>query len=81
MNKFNEIFGKLTDIIYLSVLWIVFALPIVTMGAATTALYHTVTKTFLDGRSYITREFRYAFKSNFKQSTIVWMNEYPTVKE
>ena len=73
MGKLAEILGKITEIVYLSVLWIVFSLPIFTIGASTTALYHTVTKTFLDDRGYITREFVNSFKSNFKQSTIVWL--------
>lgn len=73
MNKFFEVLGKVTDILYLSILWLVFSLPLITIGASTTALYHSVVKVFLDDRGYITKEFWSAFKSNFKQSTIVWL--------
>lgn len=48
-------------------------IPIVTAGAATTALYYTVNKVIRNNRSYIGREFWHAFKTNFRQSTIVWL--------
>ena len=61
------------NIIYVSVLWILFSIPIITIGASSTALYYTVTKVIRHGRSYIFREFWQSFKSNFKQSTAVWL--------
>lgn len=42
-------------------------------GPATTALYYTVNKVIRNNRSYIGREFWHAFKTNFRQSTIVWL--------
>ena len=61
------------NIIYVSVLWILFSIPIITIGASSTALYYTVTKVIRHGRSYIFREFWQSFKSNLKQSTVVWL--------
>ena len=61
------------NIIYVSVLWILFSIPIITIGASSTALYYTVTKVIRHGRSYIFREFWQSFKSNLKQSTAVWL--------
>ena len=52
------------NIIYVSVLWILFSIPIITIGASSTALYYTVTKVIRHGRSYIFREFWQSFKSN-----------------
>ena len=45
------------NIIYVSVLWILFSIPIITIGASSTALYYTVTKVIRHGRSYIFSEF------------------------
>lgn len=73
MSKFIEIMGKVTDIVCMSLLWIVFSLPVFTLGAATTALYHTVTKAFLDQQGYMAKEFLQAFRSNFKRSTVMWL--------
>ena len=61
------------NIVYVSVLWILFSIPIITIGASSTALYYTVTKVIRHGRSYIFREFWQSFKSNLKQSTAVWL--------
>ena len=61
------------NIIYVSVLWILFSIPIITIGASSTALYYTVTKVIRHGRSYIFREFWQSFKSNLRQSTAVWL--------
>jgi uncharacterized membrane protein YesL len=72
-NKFFGAIGKIVDCMGLSVLWILCCIPIVTAGAATTALYYTVNKVIRHNRSYVWKEFWYAFGSNFKQSTIVWL--------
>lgn len=72
-NKFFQGIGKLVDMICLSILWIVLCIPVVTAGAATTAMYYTVNKVIRHSRGYLAREFFGAFKSNFKQSTIVWL--------
>lgn len=65
--------GKLTDIILLSLLFIVFSIPIVTMGASFTAMYYTSVKCIRRGRSYIFQSFWKSFKENFKESTIIWL--------
>lgn len=72
-NKFFQGIGKLVDMICLSLLWILLCIPVVTAGAATTAMYYTVNKVIRHGRGYLGREFFGAFKSNFKQSTIIWL--------
>ena len=72
-NKFFQGLGKLVDCVCLSVIWLVFCIPIFTAGAATTALYYTVNKVIRNSRGYIWKEFWSSFKSNFKQSTIVWL--------
>lgn len=72
----NPLFAGLeyiTNIIYASVLWILFSVPVITIGASSTALYYTVTKVIRHGRSYIFREFWQSFKSNLKQSTAIWL--------
>lgn len=65
--------NKLVDCVFLSVLWIVFSIPIFTFGASSTALYYTANKVIRRDRSHVWREFWGAFKTNFKQATIVWL--------
>lgn len=61
------------DIVLFHVLWIIFSLPVVTIGASTTALYYCCMKRIRRDEGYITRNFIQAFKSNFKQSTLIWL--------
>lgn len=65
--------NKIVDCVLLSILWIVFSIPIITFGASTTALYYTVNKVIKHDRSHIWREFWKSFKSNFKQATGAWL--------
>lgn len=70
-SKFYHFMSKVADCIILSVLWILFSLPLVTVGAATTALYYCVVKVLREDRGEILKRFWQSFKSNLKQSTIV----------
>lgn len=72
-NKFFQGLNKVIDCICLSFMWLLLCIPLVTAGAATTALYYTVNKVIRNNRSYIWKEFWHAFRVNFKQSTIVWV--------
>lgn len=72
-NLFFTILGKIMDVLWVSILWIVFSIPIVTIGASSTALYYTIHKVVFNNESYIIRTFVNSFKSNFKDSTIKWV--------
>ena len=72
-NAFWRAMNKVADIFILNVLFIVFSIPIVTIGASATAMYTVALKMVRDEDSYIIRGFWKAFKSNFKQSTIIWL--------
>lgn len=72
-NKFFQGINKIVDCVCLSFLWLLLCIPVVTAGAATTALYYTVNKVIRNNRSYIWKEFWHAFRTNFKQSTLVWL--------
>lgn len=61
------------DCFMLNILWIVFSLPIVTFGAASTAFYYTAVKVIKKDRGNILEQFLHAFKINFKDATILWL--------
>lgn len=65
-NGFFSFMGKVCDMFWLSILWIICCIPIITIGPATTAMYYTVVKTIRRGRGYVTREFFHSFKDNLK---------------
>ena len=72
-NGFMKAMSKLYDMIFLSVLWIVFSIPIVTIGASTTALYYTSVKVIRHERDYIFKSFWKSFKDNYVNATIFWL--------
>lgn len=61
------------DVMLLHILWIIFSLPIVTIGASTTAVYYSGMKRIRRDEGHVSTNFMKAFKSNFKQSTIIWL--------
>lgn len=65
--------GKLVDILLLGIYWLICSIPIITIGASTTALYYAVHKVIYQGRGYVTPEFFHSFKDNFKQATLSWL--------
>ena len=69
-NTLLSILGKITDSLLLCLLYLLSCLPIITIGAATTALYYTTHKVLRCDRSYLWKEYKRAWKENFKQATI-----------
>lgn len=65
--------NKIVYSVFLNILWFICCIPIVTAGASTTALFYTTLKIAEGDDAEIARKFFRAFKSNFKQSTIVWL--------
>ncbi len=76
LNYDNKIFtslDKIINVFCISLLWIIFCIPVFTIGASTTAMYYTVNKVLRHGRGYVFKSFWSSFKTNFKQSTIIWL--------
>ena len=72
-SKLYEIVSGIADLIILNVLFVICSLPIVTIGASTTALLG-VTKKMADNKEgYIIKTYFKIFRENFKQSTIMWL--------
>ena len=64
--------GKVADLILLNILTVLLSIPIVTAGAAVTALYDAIWRILRDEGGIYKNFFR-AFKSNFKQATVIWL--------
>ena len=72
-GAFNKYGGILADTIILSLLWFFFSLPIITIGASTSAVFYVSTRRIADREGYITSDFWFAFKANFKRGTALWV--------
>ena len=65
--------SRVFDLILLNLLWLACSLPVITIGASTTALYSVTLKMAANEEGYILRGFLEAFRRNWKQSTVIWL--------
>lgn len=72
-NPVWRFMGRVADVFFLTVLWAVCSLPIITIGASTSALYYVTLKMVKNREEYLLQSFWKAFKNNFAQSVIVWV--------
>ncbi len=66
-------FNLVYNLVILHLLWVIYSLPIFTIGASTTALYYSCMKMIRTNEGYVHKNFHHSFKQNFKQSTIIWL--------
>lgn len=75
-NLDNPVFtflSKLADLFILNIVFLICCLPVVTIGAATTALYSVTLLMVKEEEGSIIGGFFKSFKQNFKQATIIWL--------
>lgn len=72
-NPIWRFIGKFWDLLIVHILWFLCCIPIVTIGASTTALYYVTLRLVRDDDGYTIRSFFKSFKENFKQATGIWM--------
>lgn len=72
-SPFGQLLTKLCYSCYLNLLWFICCIPIVTIGASTTALYYTSFKILKDEDRSLARTFFRSFRENFRQSTVLWL--------
>ncbi len=65
-----ELLSHVADCMFLTMLWILFSLPLITLGAATTAVYYTVNKVICSEKGTLWKTYWTSFKENFAQSTL-----------
>ena len=72
-SPFGQLMMKLCYSCCLNILWFLCCIPIVTIGASTTALYYTSLKIVRGEDRALTRMFFRSFRENFRQSTALWL--------
>ncbi len=72
-GKLTRFLNRLGDLIWLNVLTILFCIPVVTIGAAVTAMYQVSLRMVKNEEGRIGASFVQAFKENFRQSTLIWL--------
>lgn len=72
-SRISEVLSGLIDLIVAGLLWLVCSLPVITIGASTTALYYAVNKCVRHNRGRLTPTFFSGFRRNFRQATLIWL--------
>ena len=78
-NLFNfdgpvlQFIHKIVYSVYLNILWFLCCIPIVTVGASTTALFYVTLKMSKNEEGNITKAFFHSFRENLKQGTLIWL--------
>lgn len=65
--------AELGDLIFLNLLWLLCSLPLVSVGASTSALYAVCLKKAAGESPPVFRAFFHHFAQNFKQATALWL--------
>ena len=72
-NRFWMFMEKVMNLCVVILLWLVCSLPVITIGASTTALFGYTLKLTRDEEGYVVRTFLRGFRKNFVRSTVLWM--------
>ncbi|WP_313130044.1 YesL family protein [Anaerocolumna sp.] len=72
-NSFWEFMTNMTNILFVGLIWLICCIPIITIGASTTALYDYTLKMADNREGYVLKSFFKTFKNNFVKSTLLWI--------
>lgn len=72
-GPFMRFFSTLFDIVLLNLITIALCIPVITAGAAFTALNYSILKIVRKEEGYLVKDYFKSFKSNFKQATLLWI--------
>lgn len=73
--------GMLTvcNVIILNLMWLACCIPVITVGAATTALYKVTFRIARGKDYYVFKDFVRSFRENFRQATLLWLADLAVI--
>ena len=72
-SKFMQVMSRVADLIILNVIYLVTCLPVVTIGAASTALYTVCFRLGTAREGSLVKGYFRAFRDEFRQATLIWL--------
>ena len=72
-SPFQRFLNKVADLLILNLVTLVMCIPIITIGAALTAMHYVLLKMVRGEEGYIVKSFFRSFKREFGQATILWI--------
>lgn len=65
--------NRVADLLILNLLMLICCIPIITAGAAFTAMHYVILKMVRGEEGYLIKGFFKSFAQNFKQATLIWL--------
>lgn len=72
-GKLYQLLSKLTQLMWVNILTLLCCLPVITIGAAATAMQKLVYQIYRGKEESVTKTFFKTFAQNFRQATIIWL--------
>ena len=72
-SKFMQAIARVYDLVILNLLFLLSCVPLITIGAASAALYTVCFRIGTDREQGIFHSYFQAFRENFRQGTILWL--------
>ena len=72
-SVFMRAMSRIGDLMLLNLLFLLTCVPIVTVGAAVTAMYSVTFRFDTDSEASVIRSYFRAFRADWKQSTAIWL--------
>lgn len=72
-SKFMTAMSRIGDLLLLNLMFLISCVPIITIGAASTAMYTLCFRFDTDRERGLIKSYFAAFKENFKQGTVLWL--------
>ncbi len=72
-SPFMRVMSRIGDLLFLNIIMIICCIPVITAGAACTAMHYVLLKIVRKEEGYLIRGFFKSFKQNFKQATLIWL--------
>ncbi len=73
MERVRNLSQLFTDLLILNLLWLVTSLPVLTLGASSSAAYAVLLRYVRDGDAPVAKTFFRSFRENFLQATALWL--------
>lgn len=65
--------NRVADLLILNILMMICCIPVITVGAAFTAMHYVILKMIRGEEGYLIKGFFKSFAQNFKQATLIWL--------
>ena len=72
-NKVLSAINRFVDLVVVNVLFLITSIPVITIGASISAMYHVLIRMTDETEGTIYKTYFKAFRSSFKKATIVWV--------